>query len=255
MSQNPRDPSIENEPHLRGRPPVPDSSDANAERILGREKSSDDDRIEHTVWDEPALSRELAGGTPQDALTYFRWFDERRARTSLFRSWTTTVLIAIIAGPWAIIGAILGGSSSSTATGVAAVAIFGPVLEEVMKIAIPLWVVEKRPFLFCSRVQIAICAAAGGLVFAAVENLLYLHVYVPDPSELLVRWRWTICVVLHVGCSLVAGMGLMNIWSRVVKHRSKPEASVAAPYISLAIVIHGTYNGFAVLLEALKFQL
>lgn len=80
-----------------------------------------------------------------------------------------------------------------------------------MKVALALWVVEKRPYLFKSTSRIVLCAAVSGVVFAAVENLLYLNVHIPNSNIELVRWRWTACVAPHGGCRLIAGEGLTQI--------------------------------------------
>jgi hypothetical protein len=37
--------------------------------------------------------------------------------------------------------------------------------------------------------QILLCSPAFGLKFAAIENLMYLHVYTRQPSAALARWR------------------------------------------------------------------
>ena len=248
------DPSIDHEPHLRQRGFTADPGEAAAERLVdaaaGRE--TDDQRVEHTVWDEPALTRELSGPVPDGALVYDRWLDRRIAGTSAALTWVVTLAVAAASGPWAILGALL--FSGQTTLGIVMITVFAPVAEEMMKVAAALWVVEKRPFLFRSSGQIAICALAGGFVFAAVENVLYLTVYVDEPTPWLVVWRWTVCVALHMGCSFVAGLGLMKIWRLTIQHRTRPRLAVGAPYMVAAMVIHGLYNGSAVLLELFDFQ-
>ena len=254
MSKPEHDPSIEHEPHLRGGGFTPDPSAPAARRTVrdAIQNQSDDDRVEHTVWDEPALSRDLAGQTPTDGLTYADWLGQRIVETSAGRSWSIAAVIAIAAGPWAIVGALFGGNQSTF--GVVMITVFGPVMEEMMKVAAVLWVVEKRPFLFRSRVQIALCVLAGALVFAAVENVLYLNVFVRNPPVLLIRWRWTVCVALHMGCSFTAGLGLMKIWRSTIENRTRPQLTSGAAYMVTAIVIHGVYNGFAVLMSMVEFQ-
>ncbi|MGI9627234.1 MAG: hypothetical protein ACR2QM_10395, partial [Longimicrobiales bacterium] len=75
-----------------------------------------------------------------------------------------------------------------------------------------------------------------------------------DPTPALVYWRWTVCVALHMGCSLVAGLGLMRIWSRTVATLIRPDLARGAPLMASAIVIHGAYNTMAVAMESLLFQ-
>ena len=155
-----------------------------------------------------------------------------------------------------MVGTFFGAASGGVAAwfGIVTVVVLGPVFEEVMKAALPLWIVEKRPYLFRSRFQIGLCMVASGLVFGAIENILYLWVYVPRSVEGLAEWRWSVCVAMHAGCSLIAGLGLMRIWSRSMADRTPPRTALGAPYILTAVVIHATYNAMAVLLDAVDYR-
>lgn len=199
-----------------------------------------------SVWDEPTTSAALSGETPEDATTYARWLDARLAERDVGTSWAITGLIALAAGPLAIMGAFWG--SGQTTLSVLALVVFGPVVEEASKLALPTFIVERKPYLFISRAQILICGAAAGLAFAAIENLLYLHVYVPNPSAALVAWRWTVCVALHVGCSMIGAIGLASEWRDAIALRRKPDLVRAARWLTLATVVHGAYNGLAIVL-------
>ncbi len=249
MNSPNRDPGIEHEPHLRGGGFQADPNDPldRPTEFTENPAANDDEQVEHTVWDEPALSPQLTGPRPADSLTYAGWLERRIEETGFAISWTIVALAALAAGPWALIGALTGGGQS--AFQFTMIAIFGPVIEEIMKVAVALWIVEKRPFYFQSREQILVCVLAAAFVFAAVENMLYLTVYVRDPSAQLVTWRWTICVALHMGCSLVAGLGLVQIWQATIDKHTKPVLADGAPYMVTAMVIHGIYNTFAVLLS------
>lgn len=245
-----RDPSIEHEPHLSGGCVQSDPSEAFAEQTLHAESASQSEanQVEHTVWDEPALSPQLAGETPEDELTYARWLEQGIASTSLGKSWATTLWVAMVAGPFGLLGAI--GAGQQNAIALAILVIVGPVTEEVMKIAAALWVVEKRPFLFKSGVQILICAAAGGIVFATIENLIYLYVYVPNHSLGFAAWRWSVCVGLHVNCSFVAGVGMVRIWDNAIRERRRPELALGVPFFVTAMVGHGLYNAGVLVAES-----
>ena len=250
MAKKRRMPSVFDEPQMRAGEFEPDPSEGRADRVLADERAAgraDDARVEHTVWDEPALSAELAGPPPEGGLTYRRWLLERRRETGAARSWLVTLGVALAAGPWAVLGAMLG--TGRSAFGVLTIAVFGPVAEELMKVAAALYVVEKRPFLFRSPVQIALCALVAGLSFAALENALYLGVYAAAAGPRTVVWRWTVCVALHVGCSLVAGLGLIRVWRDTWARVDRPRLTLAYPYLVAAIVLHGLYNG-AVLLAS-----
>ncbi len=253
MSAPPKDPSVFDEPHLRKDKPKLDPSEARAERALASSRrggDSEEDRVDHGVWDEPGLSPELAGSAPAGA-GYAEWLLKRRERAGVAGPWALTLGLALLAGPWAVIGAFYG--SGETAFSILAIVVFGPVVEEMMKVAIATYVVEKRPYLFTSRAQIMFAGLAAGLSFASIENLLYLGVYIPHPTVGMVRWRWSVCVAMHVGCSLVASLGLARVWRDASKRLARPRLTLAYPYLVAAVVIHGAYNAFAVALWAANF--
>jgi RsiW-degrading membrane proteinase PrsW (M82 family) len=136
-----------------------------------------------------------------------------------------------------------------TAGGLVAVAIIGPVTEEVTKIALALWVAERRPYLFKAIWQILLAAAAGGFLFGFIENLLYLYVYIPDHSQALADFRWSACMGLHVNCSFIAGVGVARMWNHTMQSRVRPDISMALPWIGIAVAGHGLYNLTVTLLE------
>lgn len=245
MSRPRREHSIEFEPHLQDRLPECDPSELIAEGRIARDeqRSTDRDRVEHSVWDEPALHTELSGEAPEGQITYRRWVEGKIADTSWTTTWLVTLGLILCAGPWGVIGAFFSGAmNDASAVGLVAATIFAPVTEEITKVAAILWVVEKRPYLFKSMVQILLCAAAGGLLFAVIENLLYLNVYIPNASTTLANWRWTVCVGLHVNCSFLAGVGLVRIWDNAVRNRQRPQLGLGMPWIFTAMVGHGLYN-------------
>lgn len=248
MTEPSSDPSINDEPHRRRGAHRPDPTEVKASGMLRRAglARSEDESVEHTVWDEPGLSRELAGEPDEAGLTYARWLEKRLSQTSAARSWGIVGLLALLSGPWAVLGAIWG--SGQTAFSALALVVFAPVVEETMKLAAAAYVVEKQPFLFQSRFQILVCALASGLAFAALENLLYLNVYIPDASAAQAAWRWTVCTGLHTGCSFIGGMGLARIWKDVRVRRARARQRLGFPYLLTAVIIHGTYNGLVVVL-------
>ncbi len=224
-----------------------DPSEKKAAELLAREReqATRNDAVEHTVWSEPALSSDLAGEPGEGQLTYPRWLAENIRQTTLSRSWWTTLIVALAAGPWGVLGAVAGSGSGDF--GLLMIAVFGPVAEETTKIAAALWVVEKRPFLFRSFGQILICGACGGLAFAAIENVLYTQVYFPHHTPEFFRFRWTVCVALHMGCSSIAAIGLVRIWMASMRDLSPPRLALGVPWFVTAMVIHGIYNFTAML--------
>ena len=235
--------------------PRPDASEERAARVLRGEDRDRQQAAEQSVWDEPTLSPELAHA-PEGDVPRVRLQRQRRAQVSAARSWAVTLALALAAAPFAVTGLLLGGGGSIFS--VMAIVVFGPVAEEMMKVALPLYVAERRPYLFRGRAQIAACGLASGLAFAAVENLLYLKVYVPQPSSLLVQWRWSVCVALHAGCTLVCSLGVMRVWQAAWEPGAGSTVGRAAgrayPYAVTAAVIHGAYNGLMVLLSMSQFR-
>ena len=252
MTSKPQhDPSIQMEPHLRATFRA-DPGEAKVDRILSRQARTEDDAVEHSVWDEPTAARP-DGSPPADGLSYAQWLMRRRENTSAGRSWAVTLLAAAASGPWSVIATLL--SVVAVWHWLVAVVITGPITEEILKAAIPLYIVEKRPYLFRSRMQIALCAIASGLVFAAIENVLYLQVYVPEPSSQLILWRWTVCVALHTTCCFIASIGMMSIWSRTMATLTRPNLTPGLTFIVIAAVVHGSYNALAVVLEFSDYEL
>ncbi len=237
---------VENEPHLQSSNFESDPSEARADRVLHRERlqESDADQVEHNVWEEPALSADLVDSPGEDQLTYPRWLEAGIQKTTFLESMAVTLLVALAAGPWGVLGAFWTASFGIgwQGVGLLAVVVFGPVTEEVTKIAAAWWVVEKRPYLFQSIPQILFCAACGGAAFAAIENLVYIYVYVPEHSLAFVQFRWTVCVGLHISCSLVAGLGLARVWDNAIRNRHRPKTALGIPWLVTAIIGHGLYN-------------
>lgn len=220
---------------------------------------NDDERALHNVWDEPAF--QATGAAPPDAaLNYSRWFEARRLASTPAQSWSVVLLLALCGGPFAAVGTIITGLTQGSTAGPLVLAVVAPVLEEMMKIGALLIVLENRPYLFRSGAQLVIAAMASGYLFSVVENLLYIYVYHPEGTEAFRLWRWTVCSALHTGTSTVAGIGLRRMWRRAILPAQtetgldyqRPEAVHAYPYIVAAVLIHGVYNGTALLLEVVQ---
>lgn len=249
--------SIRNEPFYGQAPLATPDSVSREPALAGEQRSvTDDERALHNVWDEPAF-RASGQATPETAVNYTRWYEEHRRTAAWWHSWGAVLLIALCGGPFAAVGTILTSLSQGTMAGVIVLVAVGPALEEMMKIGVLLIVLENRPYLFRSGVQVFIAAMASGALFAVVENLLYIYLYNPEGSDLFRLWRWTVCTALHTGATTVAGMGVFRMWQQSASPAStangaeyvRPEAKCAYPYIVAAVLIHGAYNGLAILME------
>jgi hypothetical protein len=148
MSWSASDDSIENEPHFRDRAFELDPSERAAAEALNRTPLEIGGvEVEHSVWDEPTLEADLAGAPTEGQVTYARWLERKIQETPYETSLLVTAAVAVLAGPWGVVGALWEGMSGAGA-GLLAVVVFGPVSEEIMKIVLALWIVEKRPYLF-----------------------------------------------------------------------------------------------------------
>jgi hypothetical protein len=200
-----------------------------------------------SVYDEPLFSPDLGG--PRGA-GYADWLAARMAAMPAWRTWLICLGLILLAGPASVIGTLLTSGNVEGGFFGAATAVFvAPVVEELMKALAALWVAESRPHWFRSRWQIVLTLLAAGLGFAAIENLIYLNIYFPDPPPGLATWRWTVCVALHTGCSLIASVGVVKVWSAALRERRPPKVSLAGPWLTAAAVVHGLYNAGAVTWE------
>ncbi len=197
-----------------------------------------------SVWMEPLQSTEDAARGRQ---LYRDWLLEQQSKQNPLKTWSRTFYLSLLAGPLAILTALF---TQHPGAGILLLVVAGPVIEEIGKILLPLMVMEKNPAKFDSRIQLIVCAVTGGLAFASIENLLYLHVYIQDVTPGLIHWRWTVCVFLHTGCSFIAGLGLAKSWKESVSKSQPPQFETALPLIITAVVIHGSYNFLALFLNS-----
>jgi len=245
MNNKRRGGDVYEEPQYRGFSSDTDQGEARATRLIKEEEQrlGEAGLVEHGVAAEPAL------GTAAASLgeSFSSWVAREKARMSVAHSWSVTLLAALAAGPWGILGAFFG--ESAKGGGLLAVVLFAPMIEEIMKVAIPSFLIEKRPFVFISPWQIFLCCFAGGLAFAALENLIYLKVYIPDHTPGLALYRIRVCTSMHVIASCIASLGLIRLWKLSMSGGPKPEFKAALPWIGVAMVLHGAYNAFAIYLS------
>ena len=200
-------------------------------------------RAHLNVWDEPATK--LQGiSAPDGALTYEAWYRRGLETTSAVKSWTVMALLGLAGGPLALLGALFSSGAGVVST-VLTVVLVAPVLEEMLKISGVIIALERRPYLFQHSSQLIAAIVISAFIFATIENLLYVNVYTQDPSPAYARWRWSVCTALHVGSSLIAGLGVRRMWHASRRDLSRPRPEIALPYAFGAAVLHGVYNLFA----------
>lgn len=242
--------SVFDEPHLRPPdrpPPFPDPGAVRVEDEPGLQPPDRPppapDALSDSVWDEPAIR--AAGGAPAPGgATYTDRLQAAWARNTPARAWLATLIIALAAGPFAVLVAFLK-TRAAMASWAAVVA--APFVEELAKAALPLLVVETHPHRFLRALQPWVACAASGVVFSVLENLLYIHVYFDEPDPVAARFRWIVCTALHTGCAAIAGLGVRRVWLGCRTTLQRPEPAQASAYLVVAMVIHGLYNALVIL--------
>jgi len=190
--------------------------------------------------------REWFRPPPEGHNRFREWLITRQAATGERRSWLVAGAAALLGGVFAVVAALFEGPRGMAMMSIPLIAIvFAPVIEETMKVAAAAYVVETRPYLFRSRRQLLLATVGAALVFAAIENVLYLLVFISNPSLEDVLWRWTVCVAVHAGCSAMAARGIETVWRESVEEYRPPRISRAFPALVTAIILHGAYNAGA----------
>ena len=158
------------------------------------------------------------------------------------------VLLAIVGGFLGILGSIVSEVQRGGGFVILPIIVGAPIIEEAMKpvgvyIALVGW-----PRALRNALHIALLCALGGLVFGLLESWVYVNVYVDDPTDSFIRFRYTIPVAMHVICSFVYGTGLNRSIIDWANGSGRIAASTRRSYIA-AVVIHGTYNLVAIVLS------
>ena len=131
--------------------------------------------------------------------------------------------------------------------GLLAVAVGAPVVEETAKVILPLMCLEKEPWRFRGVFSIVLTCFCSALVFATIENFLYFHVYIPKDKLTagIIRYRLTVCTLMHVGCTMISVCGLARAWCEAKKNLCAFSVQTVTPYLVVAMTAHGLYNAVA----------
>jgi RsiW-degrading membrane proteinase PrsW (M82 family) len=157
------------------------------------------------------------------------------------------VLLAIIGGFLGIIGALVQ-EIQSTTTYILLPFLGAPIIEEALKpsgiyLALLWW-----PRALASQTFTALLCALSGLVFGVIESFVYVTLYVEDPSDEFIVFRFSVPLGLHAACSYLVGLGLNQRVIDWAAGRSKLPRASRNLYIA-AVALHAAYNTMAVILS------
>lgn len=177
-------------------------------------------------------------------------FREMMAAENAKYSWGSilllTLLSGVVGGVFAVPGVFLSGGGSGWQ--IVALTIFGPFAEETLKQSGMLFQLEKLPGSVRHDWQFFVAGALGGMVFAVLENLVYQHVYLrhmpPDKLAAVMAFRWSVCVAVHVGCTMISALGLRRVWRDGMEAGEPCQIAKAFPWFVAAMAVHGGYNLF-----------
>jgi RsiW-degrading membrane proteinase PrsW (M82 family) len=157
-----------------------------------------------------------------------------------------TILLAFVGGGLGIIGALVQESQSLNFLLLPIIA--APIIEEALK-PIGVWIALIRwPQVLRSQLFTALLSAIGGLVFGVIESAVYVLVYVSDPPDWFITYRFSVTLGLHATCSYIVGLGINYKVIDWAQGRSPLPKSSRNYYIA-ACVIHGVYNLTAMILS------
>ncbi len=234
--------SIEHEPALSGGPCQPDPAELQAAPVGG--PPSELEALRDSVASEPALPQH------RDPREWAEWLRHKRGQCTLVGNLGVTVLAAVAGGPFAIVGAFIAGQQG--AGPIIYGIVLAPVIEELLKQSGMTFVLEKKPYRVFAAWQFVFAAIVSGLAFGAIENLVYTGTFaaVLGARELarLVSFRWLVCAPLHAVWAAIASLGLVRVWKKQVRDGCPADLSAAFPFFVVAMVLHGAYNAWAMLL-------
>ncbi len=190
-----------------------------------------------------------AGGQPPSSLS-------RRIAPASPRSGPRAILGAVGGHLFAVCLAVLGGILGIMGAAVQEVRAGGllllpfigaPIIEEILKPVGVYVVLVRWPRLLRGRLHTALLAALAGLAFGVVEAVVYVKIYVPDPPDWFVTYRFTVPLLLHATASFIVGLGINQGLLNWARGRSPLPKATRNFYIA-AIALHAAFNIVAVAL-------
>ena len=154
-------------------------------------------------------------------------------------------LVAAGGGVLGVLGAIIQELSQAS---LLLIFVAAPMIEEVMKPSGVYLLLALRSEVLTSRIYTALLSALGGLSFAVVENIIYLHFYFPEHTPTLVVFRYSACLSMHMVCSFIVGFGVNQKLLASVRGEI-PFLQGNKKFFIIPMIMHSLFNIMAVLLE------
>ena len=248
--------SVEGEPALSGADGLElDPSEikvAQREQLASVKLPAEIDALRDSVLSEPSLDDAARKELGSDRAEFGDWLVVRKLRVGMISLVLVTLLAGLAGGPWAVVGALMKGGlgSAHLVLWITYAVVLGPLLEEMLKQAGSLFLLERKPYWLKFGWQFPVIAVISAALFATIENFMYMAGPLQEVLEKngqaaydeAVAFRWRYCTLLHIGCSLIASVGMWRIWKRQVADEAPARISVGYSWIVAAVVCHGLYN-------------
>ncbi len=170
------------------------------------------------------------------------------ATVSQARAWhhLLAISLAVIGGVLGIGGAFI--EELRAGGGIVIAFLTAPVIEEALKptgiyIALIRW-----PHILRGQLYTAALTALAGLTFGVIESIVYVTIYVSDPPDWFVTYRFTVTLAVHAAASFLVGLGLNRGVIDWARGRS-PLPKASRNFYIAGVTVHAIYNTAAVALS------
>ena len=181
---------------------------------------------------------------------------EEGAKYSFGKVLLITILWGLVGGLLSVPAVFLQGNNTKIT--ILLLVVFGPFVEEMCKQLGMIFQLEKMPASVKYSWQFFVVAVMGGMIFSALENLIYEHVYLAKlPAEQLAEvmaFRWKYCMMLHVCCPLISALGLRRVWLKSLAEGMPCKIEKAFYWFVAAMTVHGLYNLTMIIMEKNLFK-